>query len=98
MPVVDLGALLGARLPPQPARFLSLRLEGRGVILAVEGVVGLRELAPEARSNLPPLLSSASPEVIGRLEDLDAELVVVLRAGRLVPDEAWSLLDGSGSE
>jgi hypothetical protein len=44
------------------------------------------------------LLSSASPEVIGRLEDLDAELVVVLRAGRLVPDEAWSLLDGSGSE
>jgi purine-binding chemotaxis protein CheW len=52
MPVVDLGALLGARLPPQPARFLSLRLEGRGVILAVEGVVEFVTKPPMPGTNI----------------------------------------------
>ena len=96
MPVVDLGALLGSRLPARPARFLSLRLEGRGVILAVEGVVGLRQLEPGSRSNLPPLLSNANPDVVAGLGALDAELVLVLGTARLVPSEAWSDLEIGG--
>ena len=64
VPVVDVGALLGSPEPSQATRFLSLRLDGRRVALAVESVLGLRQLTPEAQSELPPLLAQAGQEVV----------------------------------
>jgi purine-binding chemotaxis protein CheW len=93
VPVVDLGALLGSPEPPQATRFLSLRLDDRRVALAVESVLGLRQLAPEALSELPPLLANADQAAVGAIGTLDAELLLSLETARIVPDTLWPLLD-----
>jgi purine-binding chemotaxis protein CheW len=90
VPVVDLGALLGTDEPPDPTRFVTLAVDGRSVALAVEGVVGIRELSAEAFDDLPPLFRDASAEVISAVGVLDASLLVVLRATRILPDSTWN--------
>jgi purine-binding chemotaxis protein CheW len=96
VPVVDLGALLSGSDPAKPTRFVTLRLDGRCVALAVEGVLGIREL-PGTLSSLPPLLADASAEAVSALGILDAELVLVLEAARLVPDSVGKERDAEGS-
>lgn len=97
VPVVDVGALLGAPEPPDATRFVSLRVGDRRVALALEEVLGFRKLASESLSALPPLLRGASEEAVSAVAVLDAELLLVLEAARLVPESLWSALDGGGS-
>jgi purine-binding chemotaxis protein CheW len=92
VPVVDLGALLGTDEPPVPTRFVTLAVDGRTVALAVEGVVGIRELSAEAFDDLPPLFRAASAEAISAVGVLDASLLVVLRVTRVLPDSTWNAL------
>jgi purine-binding chemotaxis protein CheW len=92
-PVVDAGALLGARDHPQPARFVTVRAGERCVALAVDGVLGVRDLPISSLQDLPPLLRDAGAEVITAVGTLDAELMVVLRAAHLVPESVWATLD-----
>jgi purine-binding chemotaxis protein CheW len=96
VPVVDLGALLSSSEPSKPTRFVTLRLDVRRVALAVEAVLGIQEL-PGTLSSLPPLLAEASAEAVSAVGTLDAELILVLEAGRLVPDTVWTGLDADGS-
>jgi purine-binding chemotaxis protein CheW len=84
-PVVDLGALLGAPGEPAATRFLTLRLGGRAAALAVEEVLGVRELGA-ASGPLPPLLAGAPAEAVAEVGALDGELLFVLEAGSLVPE------------
>ncbi len=91
-PVLDLGLLLGAG-PAQATRFITLRVGARTVALAVDAVVGVRHLSADALATLPPMLGGAGDEVIANLGTLDAELLVVLRAGHLLPEAAWSALE-----
>jgi purine-binding chemotaxis protein CheW len=86
VPVVDVGALLGASAPPCPTRFITLAVGARVVALAVEGIVGVRNLPDEALAELPPLLRDASLDVIERIGTLDASLLIVLRTARIVTD------------
>src|SRR5207249_3999514 len=60
-PVVDLGALLGTS-DGAPGRFVTLRLAGRQVALAVDAVVGVREFDALTLQKLPPLLAGASKD------------------------------------
>jgi purine-binding chemotaxis protein CheW len=92
VPVVDAGSALGINEPPRPARFVSLRVEGRVVAMAVEGVVGVRELAAEALGELPPLLRDVGPQVVSAIGVLDAAFLVVLRVARILPDSTWHAL------
>ena len=92
VPVVDAGALLGTHEPPHPTRFVSLAVEGRTVALAVEGVVGVRELPAEALGDLPPLLRDVGPEVVSAIGVLDAAFLVVLQVTRILPDSTWNAL------
>lgn len=96
VPVVDLGALLGGSDPEKATRFVTLRLDGRCVALAVDGVLGVQDLTGTL-SSLPPLLADASAEAVSALGVLDAELVFVLEAARLVPDSVWQALEARGS-
>jgi purine-binding chemotaxis protein CheW len=96
-PVVDVGVLLGCTEPAQPAPFLTLRLKGRSVALAVEAVIGLRELSAEEILELPPLLAGGDPEAVAAIGMLDGELLLTLGTARLVPDAVWSVLDGGPS-
>ncbi len=96
VPVIDLGALLFGSEPPSPTRFVTLRLEERRVALALEAVLGIREL-PGTLSLLPPLLADASAEAVAAVGRLDAELLVVLEAARLVPESVWQGMDLVGA-
>lgn len=94
------SALAPAAIPPAPAspsqgsRFVSLRTTtDRRVALAVDEVLGVRTIGEAQLSDMPPLLARAGGEVVSAIGTLDAELLMVLRTSRLVPDEVWAALD-----
>jgi purine-binding chemotaxis protein CheW len=88
-PVVDTGALLGARDAATPRRLVVLRLGERRVALAVEEVLGVRALPGATLHRLPPLLSEASGDAISAIGALDDALLLALDTGRLVPQAVW---------
>ncbi len=91
-PVVDLGALLGAGGGGAIGRFVTLRIGKRGVALAVKAVLGVRDLAGAPLEEVPPLLREADAKAVAAIGALDADLLVLLRAGRVLPEEAWRAL------
>jgi purine-binding chemotaxis protein CheW len=93
IPVVDAGAVLGMREPARPTRFVTLKAGGKPVAVAVEEVLGIRELASASLRELPPLLREAGSEVVSAVGTLDAELLMVLQTARLVPESVWQALE-----
>jgi purine-binding chemotaxis protein CheW len=92
VPVLDLGSLLGDPEQADPARFVTLRVGARRVALAVEAVLGVSEIETGLLRDVPPLLQEAQGERVAAVAILDEELLLVLRAARLVPDELWETL------
>jgi len=92
VPVVALSALLGAPAGT-PGRFVSLRLEGRVAVLAVDQVIGVHALAAEQMDQAPPLLDGGPGGHLSGIGARDAELMIVLRAARAVPQTVWGALD-----
>jgi len=90
--VVDAGALLGSSDQAMPTRFVAVRAGERSVALAVEDVLGVRDLARSEMTELPPLLRDASDELVAAVGTLDAALMVVLRTARLLPESTWQAL------
>ncbi len=86
IPVVDAGLLLGGS--SGGTRFVIVRCGDRRVALLVDAVLAVR--AVESVAALPPLVSHDVAVAIGTL---DAALVVVLEAARLVPADAWARLE-----
>lgn len=85
VPVVDPGRLLGDN-GTRPGRFVTVRAGARIVALAVDGVVGVRTIRTESLQGLPPLLRDAGAEAIAAIGTLDAELLLVLRSVRMMPE------------
>jgi purine-binding chemotaxis protein CheW len=85
-PVVDAGLLIGASEPADFRRYVTLRSGESGVALAVEDVLGVRDLPPASLRKLPPLLSDASTEILSALGSLDAELLTMLKLARTLTD------------
>jgi purine-binding chemotaxis protein CheW len=83
---VDLGRLLGLDSGPAPGRLVHLRVGDRRVALAVDGVLGLRELDGSAAAALPPLLNPGL-SAVEALGTLDQSLFLLLSAARLLPAE-----------
>jgi purine-binding chemotaxis protein CheW len=92
-PVIDAGALLngGAALPP--TRFVTVKTGSRLVALAVDAVLGIREISAGSVDALPPLFQNANLDVISAVGTLDSELLLVLRGARLVPEELWATIE-----
>jgi purine-binding chemotaxis protein CheW len=90
-PVVDLGVLLGMSSGVAD-RFVTLRLGDRQVALSVDSVLGVRELDASRIPELPPLLQSASRDLIEAIGMLDEQLLLVLCAGWGLTDEMWQTL------
>jgi len=65
-----------------------LKVEERRVALAVSRVRGIHTLAATSLHALPPLLTGAQSELVSALSALDAQLLIVLESGRVVPE--WS--------
>jgi len=94
VPVVDAAALFHATRAGESARFLVLRVAGaRRVALAVEEVLGVEEIPPASTAAVPALLGAARGEAVDAVGALDGELLVVLRAGRVLPEAAWAALE-----
>ena len=92
-PVVDLKALLeNSENSPSYGRFVSLKLDDRRVAIGVDSVVGLRHLDSAQLGELPPLLRDVAADLLESFGSRDAQLLLVLRAARIVPDEVWTTL------
>ncbi|MBZ5617409.1 MAG: chemotaxis protein CheW [Acidobacteriia bacterium] len=89
-PVVSLASLL-ASPGGSATRFVVVRAGERRVALTVDEVLGVFELDPATLHALPPLVQTAAGavEAVGAL---DAQLLLVLSSGRIVPDEVWQEL------
>jgi purine-binding chemotaxis protein CheW len=86
VPVVDTGALLGES-DSRSGRFVTVFAGDRTVALSVEDVIGIRALSSGSLQGLPPLVREAGSKTISALGTLDAELLLILRSARLVPQE-----------
>lgn len=93
IPVVDAAVLLGAE-ETSPTRLVTLRVGDRKVALAVDAVIGIRQISDDALHALPPLFDGDARAAISAIGALDAELMVVMGGARLIPEETWSLLEG----
>ncbi len=91
VPVLDAAALLGVPRS-EAARFVTLRVDGRHVALAVDEVLGVRKDTGSLQE-LPPLLRDADQDAISAIGVLDESLLLVLRIARLVPDAVWAALE-----
>jgi purine-binding chemotaxis protein CheW len=92
-PVIDLNALLeSSQISSSYGRFVSLKLDDRRVVIGVDSVVGLINLNSTQLGELPPLLQDVSSGLVSSFGTLDAQLLLVLRAARIVPDEVWAML------
>ena len=86
LPVVSVAQLLEQTTTSPPGRFVTLRNGAGFVVLAVDAVIGVRRLPPEASRDLPPLLREAAADVVAKIGTLDAQLLLVLRTLQLLPE------------
>jgi purine-binding chemotaxis protein CheW len=98
VPVVDLAMLLGDKSDAAKARWVVLKVRERKVALSVQGVLGIRRLDDSSVSELPPLLRDARAEFVGGIGSLDAQLLVVLESGRVLPNSVWAGLSDGGRQ
>jgi len=99
-PVLDARKLLGSRSDQEPGRYVTLDLSGDGAriaALAVDAVIGVRELPDGLFAELPSILRGAEGSAVGAVTTLDSELLLVLEHARLVPDEVWQRLERKGA-
>jgi purine-binding chemotaxis protein CheW len=92
VPVVDVASLLGAG-ESRPTRLVTISVGRRRVALAVDAVLGVRAVSGGSVGELPPLLGDVGTGVISAIGTLDAELLLVLRSARLIPESVWALVD-----
>ena len=95
-PVVDAASLLSG-LASHPTRFVTVKTGMRRVVLAVDTVVGIIEIPPDTVDVLPPLFQSPGLDAISAVGVLDADLLLVLRSTRLIPDDVWATIQSGGT-
>jgi purine-binding chemotaxis protein CheW len=94
-PIVDVGLLLGDQ-PTRAERLIAIRVGDRLIGLAVDAVLGVRAIAAETCSELPPLLRDAS-EAIAAIGALDSAFMFILRTARIVPEDLFVRLRADGA-
>jgi len=93
-PVIDARRLLGADGEPGArARFVTLDLAERSAALAVDAVLGVRDIDVAELAQLPALLRDTQNDLVAALGTLDHELLVVLERSRLLPEAVWAAVD-----
>jgi purine-binding chemotaxis protein CheW len=65
------------------------------VVIGVDSVVGLINLDAKQLGELPPLMKDLKADLIESFGSRDAQLLLVLRAARIVPEEVWTTLAAS---
>jgi purine-binding chemotaxis protein CheW len=96
VPVLNLSCLLGSS-SGQPTRFVCVNTERGRVALAVDHVQGVLLIESDSLRCLPPLLQCADAEAIAAIGTLDAELLLVMQAARLVPEDLWATVNAEAA-
>ena len=95
VPVVDAASILDGDEPFPVTRLVALRTGDRQVAFGVSEVVGVRHITAEQLADVPPLLATAGEHVVTAIGTLDSELLIVLRSGKLVPEDVWPAIDAA---
>src|SRR5437016_3194526 len=77
--------LLGGLAGPA-RRFVTVRGARSVIAIAVDAVLGVRELGGDGLAAITPLAGAVASDVIAAIGTLDAQLLVVLETAHLVPD------------
>ena len=93
VPVVDVSRLVTGIDQSVGQRLVTIKLGARRAALLVSSVIGVRRLSSDTLAGLPALLRAAADRAVAAISFLDADLLVVLNATRIVPDEVWSALE-----
>ncbi len=93
VPVVDARALLGLPDHHQPGRFVSIAIETRRLVLAVDAVVGVRSIDDASLVALPALAGEMASTLVSAIAALESGLLLLVRSARLVPEETWAALE-----
>lgn len=92
-PVIDLALLLGnGDHSSAPTRLVLVAMKAGRVAIAVDRVIGVQTVDESLLDDAPDLLREARADLIEKIGSLDAKLLIVLRATRLLPDAVWSTL------
>ncbi len=89
VPVVELERFLSGTSSGQARRWVVLRVGTRRLVLGVDDVVAVADIASDAPG---PLLASACDAAVESLAAVDRELLLVLDASRVLPEGAWRVL------
>jgi chemotaxis signal transduction protein len=73
---------------------VAIDVDDRTIGLAVDAVIGVRDIEHDALHHLSPLLEGACGGAIIAVGALGAELLFVLQDSALVPASLWGLLAG----
>ena len=95
--VVDAALVLGQE-ETRAERLVVIRTGSRTVALCVGGVLGVRAFGAEAAQTLPPLLGEAASDAVSAIGVLDEELMLFLRAARIVPEALFANLAAEAPE
>jgi purine-binding chemotaxis protein CheW len=95
IPVIDGARLFGGGQTAAPQRFVTVRVGDRRVALAVDAVLGLRDLALLSLGALPPLLDGADSSAVAAVGALDRQLLMVLGGVRAIPPSAWQSIENA---
>jgi purine-binding chemotaxis protein CheW len=94
IPVIDANLLVAStRKDLGLQRFVTIKVGARRAALLVDAVIGVRTLDSMSTHALPPLFGDAASEGLQAIGALDADLLLVLRSTRIVPESAWSAID-----
>lgn len=95
VPVVAIAALMADSDEPFN-RFVTVKAGGYHVALAVDSVQGVHHLAAASLRELPPLMGTPDSNAVSAIGTADAELLLVLNAARIVPDDLLDILKNVG--
>jgi purine-binding chemotaxis protein CheW len=90
-PVVDTAALVGVG-DRGVTRFVVVKGGRYPAALAVDEVLGVRDVAPESSHGFSPLLGTAQAELIVALGAISDELLLFLSSAQIIPDSMWAAL------
>lgn len=100
-PVIDARQLLGSPADDAPGRYVTLDLHGGGsrvAALAVDAVLGVRDVPRAVLSALPRVLRADDGSPVAAVGTLDAELLLVLEQARVVPEQIWQTLEAKQAQ
>jgi len=93
IPVIDAAGLFRGGQTAAPHRFVTVRVGERRAALAVDDVLGLRDLALLSLGALPPLLDGADSSAVAAVGALDRQLLMVLGGVRDIPPAVWHSME-----